>query len=533
MSVSNDGARKFFGIGALAFLTLPLLLAFTNCEQSGGGKKSKKSLSFLSDEDFSSKYCGRTLASGKLKNDNPFATGKVQIGDRSLSVSSKGGGQNVSLVVLAYTECLEALTGNEKTLSSSLIEGKRIIPDIKLQALRYEMPRAMSLDGLKELADADSCIKGIAINDEYKLHSLSDDFNDREVAAQKHLETIRAEQAYDIIYHPTTGISKVAGSGALPDVKIAVIDSGVDVLHEDLQNKIWKFNLAGEPNKVYAGVDATTLRQTTPEYFPEDPIGHGTHVAGLIAASSNNGTGVTGVMPFRSRIMAIAASRQNSAGDWVIDTASVVDGIRWAALNGADVINLGHGTITDGNASNAAYREVLNEVIPVGITVVTVAGSTRSNSRLLDGVNKSIIPGIYGNGTEGILTVGSSQAEDKTLSDFSMYGPSTVEIAAPGSQGASSYYPDAGLISTVPTALASKPYASQEGTSMSGALVSGAAGIVIAWIRDKAGTTPHPCVVEGVIKEAAEKRSNLGPYIQEGRHLNLYNIAVYLRKRWP
>jgi subtilisin family serine protease len=496
-------------------------------------KKSNKSLSFLSDEDFSQKYCGQTLGSSKLVPDNPFAAGKVQVDQNSFSASSKGGSSDINLVVIAYTDCLKAMSSDEKTLSASLIEGKRLIDGLETQAFSYTMPRAMSLEGLSQMAEADACIRGIAVNDQYQLHSLSDDFNDTDAGKQKHLDTIKAAKAYDIIYDPKTGISKVADSGALPDVKIAVIDSGVDVAHSDLFAKIWKFNLAGSPNRVFAGVDATTLLDTQPVYNPEDPTGHGTHVAGLIAANSNNGEGVMGVMPFRSKIMAIAASKQNSGGDWYIDTASVINGVNWATLNGADVINLGHGTITDGNSDNAAYRDMLNQVIPAGVMVVTVAGSSTGADRLLDGANKTIIPGKYGRTTEGILTVTSTQAEDRALSSFSMYGPNIVEMAAPGSQGASSDYPDAGLVSTVPTALSSKAYASQEGTSMAGALVAGSAGVVIAWVRDKAGTTPHPCVVEGVLKEAADNRNALKSSVQDGHHLNLLSVAKYLKKRWP
>ncbi|MEO0335008.1 MAG: S8 family serine peptidase [Pseudomonadota bacterium] len=534
MSVSSKSAPRQFGVGAIVFLSMLMLMAFQNCQSGGGGgKKSKKSLSFASDEDFNSMYCGSAITSTKLSPSHPFASEKVQISNSDLQVSSKGGAQDVSVVVLAYTDCLRELDGSEKTLSASLLDGKRIIPGVDVQAFRYAMPRALSLEGLREMADSDECIRGISENDEYQLYSLNSDFNDTDAGQQKHLETIQAAKAYDIIYDAQSGISKVADSGALPDVKIAVIDSGVDVSHPDLFSKIWKFSEAGEPNKVYAGIDATTLSNSTPTYNPEDPTGHGTHVAGLIAAASNNGVGVMGVMPFRSKIMAISASVVNGAGDWVIDTASVINGIKWAGLNGADVINLGHGTVVDGNTENAAYQDALNGVIAAGVTVVTVAGSSTSSNRLLDGISRSTIPGKYGSTTQGILTVTSTQAEDRSLSSFSLYGPNLVEIAAPGSHGGSADYPDAGLISTVPVALSSQPYATQEGTSMAGALVAGSAGVVIAWVREKAGTTPHPCVVEGILKEAADKRSNLSDAVQDGRHLNLLNIAKYLRQRWP
>ena len=132
--------------------------------------------------------------------------------------------------------------------------------------------------------------------------------NDPYVERQVALEEIGAFEAW---HHST-------GRGAL----VAVVDSGIDLTHPDL-----------DANVIRAGkdfVDGGT---------PDDEFGHGTHVAGIIAAVTNNGEGVASIAP-QARLMSVRILDENNGAP---EAAFVPKGIRWAAKNGADVINVSVG----------------------------------------------------------------------------------------------------------------------------------------------------------------------------------------------
>ncbi|OGF94896.1 hypothetical protein A2433_00900, partial [Candidatus Giovannonibacteria bacterium RIFOXYC1_FULL_48_8] len=141
-----------------------------------------------------------------------------------------------------------------------------------------------------------------------------------------------------------------------------------------------------------------------------DENSHGTHVAGTIAQSTNNAVGVAGVA-FRACLMPVRVLDRNGSGTY----ADVADGIRFAADNGAKVINL-----SLGGPSSATYlEEALAHAYNKGVTIVAAAGN--------DGSNSVSYPAAY---DAYAIAVGATRY-DETLSYYSNYGPK-LDIVAPG-----------------------------------------------------------------------------------------------------
>ena len=212
-------------------------------------------------------------------------------------------------------------------------------------------------------------------------------------------------------------------------VKVAVVDSGVDLDHPDLVGRL-------DTDNDYDFVNSDSTAQ--------DDQGHGTHVAGIIGATLNNGLGVAGV----ANQCTILPVKVLGAGNWGW-SSDVADGIRWAADNGAEVINLSLGSASDDSVQDAAVQYAVSR----DCVVVASAGNDASYGVL------------YPAADDNVVGVGSTTTSD-TLSDFSNYGPE-VDIAAPGSAVYSTTY-DGG-------------YGNKTGTSMAAPHVAG----VVALIRSK------------------------------------------------
>ena len=224
------------------------------------------------------------------------------------------------------------------------------------------------------------------------------------------LVNIRAPQGWDY----STGSATVT---------IAIIDSGVDLSHADIAAKI-------VPGYDFVNGDA----------IPQDDNGHGTHVAGIAAASGNNGVGVAGVS-WGARIMPIKVLNAGGGGSF----ADVAAGIVWAADNGAQVINLSLG----GASSSTTLQDAVNYAYGKGVVLVAAAGNTGSGLILY--------PARYPN----VIAVG---AVDNTNNHagFSNFGPE-LDLVAPG----------ASIYSTVIGG-----YGFKSGTSMAAPYVSGLAAIL-------------------------------------------------------
>jgi len=225
-------------------------------------------------------------------------------------------------------------------------------------------------------------------------------------------------------------------------IKVAVIDTGVDLDHPDLQANI----VSGK--SFVSGVSS-----------PDDDQGHGTHVAGIVAAVNNNG-GVIGVAP-KASIMPVKVLNSQGSGS----IFAVADGIEWAANNGAKVINLS----LAGTGNSSTLKTAVDYAYNKGILLVAAGGNCGDANYLFNGCtsqDQTLYPGAYAN----VVAVASTTSSD-TQSSFSNEG-SYIDIAAPGSFIFSTY--------------ASGSYTTQSGTSMAAPHVAGLAALI--WSQDSSLT---------------------------------------------
>ncbi len=232
-----------------------------------------------------------------------------------------------------------------------------------------------------------------------------------------------------------------------PDVTVAVIDSGVDPTHPDL--------VAALRDDGYNAVDNTN--------DPTDTNGHGTHVAGIIAATINNGEGVAGVAGGGTRILPIRVMAADGSGS----NADIVAGIEYAIEKRVQVINMSLGSLLplDSDDIVAAIRRAHD----AGILVVVAAGN-------------SYVPlpnFAFGIDQYALVVAATDDGDHKT--DFSNYGP-WVAVSAPGD----------GILSTMPTydvyltsmlppeERFNKNYDFMSGTSQATPIVSGVAALLFA-----------------------------------------------------
>jgi len=246
------------------------------------------------------------------------------------------------------------------------------------------------------------------------------------------------------------------------DVKVAVIDSGVDYSHPDLAGKY-----AGGEDFIFNDGD------------PMDDQGHGTHVAGTIAAAMNNLTGnpteeegVVGVAP-NARVLAYKVCRSDgSCDDFAIEQA-----IARAITDGAQVINMSFGAYTYSQSMYDAVQDAWNG----GLVIVAGAGN--------DGTTALFYPAAFDN----VISVAAFD-EDHRRPTFSNYG--WVDVSAPGNVIMSTYPQASCGGSAVPGDTGC--YTWNAGTSMATPHVSGAAALV--WSR--ADVTSNSQVVDVLLNSA-------------------------------
>jgi len=187
---------------------------------------------------------------------------------------------------------------------------------------------------------------------------------------------------------------------------VAVIDTGIRTSHEDLAANIHRDNAGAIVGFDFVDNDA----------LPDDEQGHGSHVAGTIAAVGNNSLGGTGVC-WQAKLMPVRVLDKDGRGS----TSDIADGIKWATDHGAKVINISLG----GKGEDTILGDAIAYAEAWDVVVVVAAGNDNS-----DNDEQPVYPANYV-GDRG-LTVGSAK-QNFTRSVFSNFGQTEVDIFAPGS----------------------------------------------------------------------------------------------------
>ena len=256
-----------------------------------------------------------------------------------------------------------------------------------------------------------------------------------------------------------TGDAWDAGIGG--GVTVAVIDSGVDLTHADLAGNTWtnpgEYGLGRESNGFDDDLNGRVDDWRGWDFVggdnnPADENGHGTHVAGTIAARRGNGIGVAGVAD-GSRLMGLRVLNAQGNGS----VANVILAYAYAALEGADVVNLSLGSSVSSRAESDAIA-----AFP-GMLFVAAAGNGGDDSVGDDNDVDPEYPCAYM--LPNVVCVAASDNRDR-LAPFSNYGDLAVDLAAPGVD----------IVSTVPGG----GYGWASGTSMATPHVSGAAALLWA-----------------------------------------------------
>jgi thermitase len=269
-----------------------------------------------------------------------------------------------------------------------------------------------------------------------------------------------------------------------PTVEIAILDTGIDLDHEDLKDKI-------VVEKSHNVSRSNTL---------DDRYGHGTHVAGSAAAVTDNGIGVAGTCPECSLYNVKVVGDKGGS-----NVARLVAGIRWAADNGADVISMSLGTTSNpckrkkrNPDRTCALKDAVDYAWGKGAVLAAAAGNYNTSAKFF--------PAAYSN----VIAVGATDQND-ARARFSNYG-GWVDLAAPGKS----------ILSTAPNHSSvmwgkrPKSYGTLSGTSMATPHVAGVAGLVWSTGFCAAGDPPNACVRDR-IEDTADQIKGTGKLWVNGR----------------
>lgn len=298
---------------------------------------------------------------------------------------------------------------------------------------------------------------------------------------------LRIQEAPDDPYFPQMwNLSKINMKKAWDtthtnNVTVAVIDTGVDYNHPDLKGAVIK-------GKSFISGSANSM----------DDQGHGTHVAGIIGAVTNNANGVSSVS-WGAKILAIKACDK----DGNCNTTNVSRAIAYAVDNGAKIINI---SIAGSGACNGTYDDMVRYAKQKGAFIVTAAGNGTNG----DGIGASADTQVPAS-CNGILAVGSVNASG-SRSTFSNYG-SHVQIAAPGGQGPCSI--PACILSTG----LDNGYTLRAGTSMASPHVSAAAALLLSVNSKLSVDKIRTCLIQGGDKIETDKP--IGPLLNPSKALGL------------
>jgi thermitase len=238
---------------------------------------------------------------------------------------------------------------------------------------------------------------------------------------------------------------------------IAIVDSGVDGAHPDLNGQY---------------LSSSSVNDT-------DPLGHGTHCAGIAAAVSNNQIGIASLIPDASFVHVTSIKVMNAMG--VGSQAATIEGIIKAADMGADVISLSLGGISN-DSKQKAYEEAVKYANAKGAIVVAAAGNSGQNAKNYAPAN-----------ARGVITVSAIGVDQRKAPFSNTVNDLKYGIAAPGVK----------IISTYP----GHQYKELDGTSMATPMVAGLVGMLKAFRPDISSKEAYDILNDSGKKLADDQRT--------------------------
>ncbi len=368
----------------------------------------------------------------------------------------------------------QAAEEERRLLRSLGVHVERSWPDLGIHRARLASTERMEqvLQGLRAREDVEFA------EPNYLRRKLEIVPNDPYYGEQWALEKIGMPQAWEV----------TPGSDG---ILLSVVDSGIDFNHEDLSEKIWR-----NPGEICGNgrdddrdgyIDNCRGINVISGYGdPWDEDGHGTHISGTAAAVGYNARGMAGV-DWHAVILPI-----KFLGEGGGNVADFVEAVAFAKARGVRVINMSFGAYSYSEAERRAIAEAPN------ILFVAAAGNERYDNDF-----HPLYPASYD--LPNLISVASSNKSDR-LSFFSNYGVQTVHVAAPGEN----------ILGTLP----GNDYDNLTGTSMSTALVSGLATLILARF-------PYltPGDVKARILRTVDRTDNLQGILTKGR-VNAYRALT-------
>lgn len=359
-----------------------------------------------------------------------------------------------------------------KTGRTAVVKGKGVSPaTVRRLLLRNPQVAAVAPNHRRELTADPDDEPGLAV--EWGLHNTGQD-------------VLGVEGVPDV---DIDGLEALRVQQGRADIVVAVIDDGVDFTHPDLIDRAWSDPGSGAPGWDFCDNDS--------DPSPEGTDGHGTHVAGTIAASLD-GAGIVGVAP-GIKIMALRAFKDGTSCD---NDAAIVEAIDLAAAQGIPIINASWG--------GAGQSDVLDQAIrDSGALFVAASGNAGLDLDRPDAVD------FYPAETNApnVITVGAiDQFGD--IAGFSNYGATAVDLFAPGTNIASTYpeSPDC----------PSPCYMFADGTSMAAPHVTGTAALALSAATGPMSTT----ALRAHVIARADPLPQASCFSATGRIVNAYRAVT-------
>lgn len=280
------------------------------------------------------------------------------------------------------------------------------------------------------------------------------------------MQRISAESAWAV----STGSSEVV---------VAVLDTGVDYSHPDLEANMWH---DGDGNVGYDFYNNDS--------DPMDDHGHGTHCAGTIGGVGDNGVGVAGVN-WNVSIMAVKFLSSKGSGS----TLTAAEGVDYAVQNGARVISASFG----GTGFSQVLFDAVSRARDAGVLFVAAAGNSATDT-------DSTPHYPSGFDLENVVAVAATDQDDN-LAYFSNYGATSVDVAAPG----------VNIRSTLPGGR----YGYMSGTSMAAPHVAGLAGLYLS-VEGASGYE----AVKGAVLDGVDVLASLSGAVATGGRIDAYKTLT-------